>query len=315
MTRAFFIPDIMEPFKLYILGCGSAKPSNGHLPSCQVLELRGKLYMIDCGEGAQMQWSRVKLGMNRLGHIFISHSHGDHCFGLPGLISTMGLLGRTADLHIHAPAELKPFIDCVLKGFCKEMDYQVLFHEVDTKQHQLVHEDRSVEVWGLPLCHRVPCAGYLFKEKPLLPHILPEMLQAYHIPVSQINNIKAGQDWVTEDGEVIPCTRLTRPAAPPRSYAYCSDTLYRPRLASWVEGVDLLFHEATFGEEYAKHAQQTGHSTACQAAMIAKAARVKRLIIGHYSGRIKDETVHLAEAQMVFPDTFLSQEGQVWEVN
>lgn len=304
----------MEPFKIHILGCGSAKPSNGHLPSCQVLDLRGKLYMIDCGEGAQMQWSRVGLGMTRLGHIFISHSHGDHCFGLPGLISTMGLLGRTADLHVHAPADLKPFVDCVLDRFCREMDYHVYFHEVDTKQYQMVYEDRSVEVWSLPLQHRMPCSGYLFREKPLLPHIRPEMLEAYHIPVSQVNNIKAGMDWVTEDGEVIPHERLTRPAVPPRSFAYCSDTLYRPQLSEWVRGVDMLFHEATFGEEFVRRAEQTGHSTPRQAALIAKSAQVKRLLLGHYSGRVKDEEAHLAEAKAVFPESFLSCEGQVWEV-
>lgn len=261
-----------------------------------------------------MQWARVGLGMSRLNHIFISHIHGDHCFGLPGLISTMGLLGRTADLHIHAPAGLKPFVDCILTHFCQDMDYDVFFHEVDTTQHQMVYEDRSVEVWSLPLKHRVPCAGFLFKEKPLLPHIRPEMLQAYDIPVSQVNNIKAGMDWTTPDGDVIPNSRLTRPADPPRSYAYCSDTQYMPRLAQWLKGVNLLFHEATFGEGYAKRAQQTCHSTARQAAMVAEAAGAGRLLVGHYSGRVKDEKMHLAEAKEVFANSFLSNEGQVWDV-
>lgn len=261
-----------------------------------------------------MQWARVGLGMSRLNHIFISHIHGDHCFGLPGLISTMGLLGRTADLHIHAPADLKPFVDCILTHFCQDMDYDVFFHEVDTTQHQMVYEDRSVEVWSLPLRHRVPCAGFLFKEKPLQPHIRPEMLQAYDIPVSQVNNIKAGMDWTTPDGDVIPNSRLTRPADPPRSYAYCSDTQYMPKLAQWLKGVNLLFHEATFGEEYAKRAQQTCHSTARQAAMVAEAAGAGRLLVGHYSGRVKDEKLHLAEAQEVFVNSFLSNEGQVWDV-
>lgn len=300
----------MEPFTLHILGCGSAKPSNGHLPSCQVLKLRGKLYMIDCGEGAQMQWARMGLGMTRLGHIFISHSHGDHCFGLPGLISTMGLLGRTADLHIHAPADLQPFVDCVLQSFCQDMDYKVFFHTIDTKQYALIYEDRSVEVWSLPLHHRVPCAGFLFKEKAMQPHIRPDMMEAYGVPVSQINNIKAGMDWVTEDGEVIPHERLTRPAEPPRSYAYCSDTMYKASLAEYVKGVDLLYHEATFGEEYAKRAQQTGHSTARQAGMMAKLCGAKRLLIGHYSGRVKDEAAHLCEAQTEFADTLLAAERQ-----
>ncbi len=303
----------MEPFTIHVLGCGSAKPSNGHLPSCQVVTLRGKLFMIDCGEGAQMQWTRKGLGMMRLSHIFISHSHGDHCFGLPGLISTMGLLGRTSDLHIHAPSDLKPFVDCILECFCKEMEYKVFFHEVDTKQHQLIYEDRSVEVWSLPLRHRTLCSGYLFKEKPLLPHIRPEMLEAYGIPVSQINNIKAGMDWVTEDGTVIPHERLTTPADAPRSYAYCSDTMYKPSLAEYMQGVDLLYHEATFGEEYAKRAQQTGHSTARQAGQMAKAAGAKRLAIGHYSGRVKDEAAHLGEAKAEFENTILTGEGM--EIN
>lgn len=299
---------------LHILGCGSAKPANGHLPSCQVLNARGKLFMIDCGEGAQMQWNRMGLGMTRLGHIFITHSHGDHCFGLPGLISTMGLLGRTADLHIHAPADLQPFIECTLKYFCEGMDYQVFFHVVDTRQHQLIFEDRSVEVWSLPLVHRVPCCGYLFREKPTLPHVRPEMLQAYQIPVSQVNNIKAGADWVEEDGTVIPNSRLTTPAEPPRAFAYCSDTLYQPCLAEWVKGVDLLYHESTFNEENIMRAKQTCHSTARQAAMIARDAQVKRLCIGHYSGRIKDEEALLAEAREVFADTLLAQERQTVQI-
>lgn len=305
----------MEPFKVYYLGVGSAKPSNGHLPSCQVVEIRGKLFMLDCGEGAQMQWGRMGLGMTRLGHIFITHAHGDHCFGLPGLISTMGLLGRTADLHIHAPASLKAFVDIVLQDFCQDMDYKVFFHVVDTKQFQLVHEDRSVEVWSLPLRHRLPCAGYLIKEKPLQPHIRPEMLECYGIPISQINNIKAGRDWVTEEGEVIPNERLTRPADPPRSYAYCSDTIYLPRLAELVDGVNVLFHEATFGEDRTQRAKQTFHSTARQAAMLAQSVNARKLVIGHYSGRIKDEKAHLKEAQDIFPNTVLSKEGMCIDVD
>lgn len=304
----------MEPITLHILGCGSAKPANGHLPSCQVLNMRGKLFMIDCGEGAQMQWSNMGLGMTRLGHIFITHAHGDHCFGLPGLISTMGLLGRTADLHIHACEELRPFIECTLKYFCEGMDYQVFFHPVDTHQHQLIFEDRSVEVWSLPLKHRVPCCGYLFKEKPTLPHLRPEMLQVYDIPVSQANNIKAGADWMMDDGTVIPNSRLVSPADPPRSFAYCSDTLFRPQLAEWVKGVSLLYHEATFNEENLLRAKQTCHSTARQAATVAHNAGVGQLCIGHYSGRIKDEQALLQEARDVFPNTLLAKEKMVVDI-
>lgn len=270
--------------------------------------------MVDCGEGAQMQWSNMGLGMTRLGHIFITHCHGDHCFGLPGLISTMGLLGRTADLHIHAPEGLRPFVDCTLQNFCEGMEYKVFFHAIDTKQHQLVHEDRSVEVWSLPLTHRVPCCGFLFKEKPTLPHIRPEMLAAYDIPVSQINNIKAGADWTTEDGTVIPNNRLTTPAEPPRSFAYCSDTLFKPQLAEWIKGADLVYHEATFNDENLLRAKQTCHSTARQAATIALKAEAKKLCIGHYSGRIKDEEALRKEAAEVFPNTILAAEKLILDI-
>lgn len=270
--------------------------------------------MIDCGEGAQMQWSRMGLGMTRLGHIFITHAHGDHCFGLPGLISTMGLLGRTADLHIHAPEGLRPFIDCTLQLFCEGMDYHVYFHTVDTHQFQMVHEDRSVEVWSLPLQHRVPCCGFLIREKATLPHIRPEMLQAYNIPVCQANNIKAGMDWTAEDGTIIPNARLTTPAEPPRSFAYCSDTQFRPQLAEWVKDVNLLYHEATFNEENLQRAKITCHSTARQAATIAQKAGVGQLCIGHYSGRIKDEKALQKEAQEIFPNTILAQEKMIIEV-
>ncbi len=263
--------------------------------------------MIDCGEGAQMQWSNMGLGMTRLGHIFITHAHGDHCFGLPGLISTLGLLGRTAELHIHAPEELRPFIDCTLQYFCEGMDYKVHFHAVDTRQHQIIFEDRSVEVWSLPLNHRVPCCGYLFREKSTLPHIRPEMIQAYNIPVSQINNIKAGADWTEEDGTIIPNSRLVTPADPARSFAYCSDTLFRPQLAEWVKGVNLLYHEATFNEENQLRAKQTCHSTAKQAATIALKAEVKKLCI-------KDEKALLQEACEVFANTILAQERMTVEV-
>ncbi len=304
----------MEPMSLHILGCGSAKPSNGHLPSSQVLNARGKLFMIDCGEGAQMQWNGMRLGMARLNNIFITHAHGDHCFGLPGLISTMGLLGRTSDLHIYGPEGLRPLVDCTLQHFCEGMTYQVFFHAVDTTRHQMIMEDRSIEVWSLPLVHRVPCCGYLFREKPTLPHIRPEMIQAFGIPVSQVNNIKAGADWVEEDGNVIPNSRLVTPPDPPRAFAYCSDTQFQPRLAEWTKGVDLLYHEATFNDENELRARQTCHSTARQAATIAHKAQVRKLCIGHYSGRIKDEAALLGEARQVFENTILAREHMTVEI-
>ncbi len=304
----------MESFNVHILGCGSAKPSTRHNAACQVVEIRGKLYMIDCGEAAQIEFACQKLNINRLGHIFISHNHGDHVFGLPGMISTMGLLGRTAELHIHGPEKVRELLDVTLGTYCQGMEYEVHFHPVDTTRHQLVFEDRSIEVWSLPLTHRVPCCGYLFREKPRLPHIRREMIDALQIPLSQINNIKAGASWTMDDGTVIPHENLTTPAEPPRSYAYCSDTAYRPELVPLVKGATLLYHEATYPEELSDRAQEYCHSTSQQAAKVAREAEVKRLCIGHYSLRIKDEGAHLREAQEVFQNTILTHEGQIIRV-
>lgn len=298
----------MEPITLHILGCGSAKPTLNHLPSAQILEMRGKYYMIDCGESVQTTMQRMKLAMLKIGHIFISHNHGDHVFGLPGLISTMALLGRTAQLHIHGPKDLQEFLNITLKVYCEGMDYEVIFHPIRTHEHYIIYEDRSVEVWSIPLNHRVPCTGFLFKEKQSLPHIRRDMIEAFNIPISQINNIKAGASWTTEDGTLIPHERLTTPAEPARSYAYCSDTRYTPNIATIVKGVDLLYHEATFPQELLTQAKKTMHSTALEAALIAQAAEAKKLIIGHYSARIKDEHLLLEEAKEVFENTILATE-------
>ena len=265
--------------------------------------------MIDCGEGSQTRFARQGLSMSRIGHIFISHAHADHCLGLPGLICTMSLLGRTSQLHIHGPQELDTFLNSALSLFCPNLEFKVLFHAVDTRVHALVHEDRSIEVWSLPLRHRVPCCGYLFREKPGLPHIRRDMIDMYEIPVSQINNIKAGMDWTLPDGTLVPNRKLTTPAAQPRSYAYCSDTAWQPNLAPMIEQVNLLFHEATYDKENEFRAHQTFHSTTLEAAQVAKEARAGCLCIGHYSSRMHDEQQMLAEAQSIFPNTILADEG------
>ena len=304
----------METFKVNILGCGSAKPTTRHMPTAQIVDFRSKYFMLDCGEGAQVQMQRMGLSMSRIGHIFITHNHGDHVFGLPGLISTMALLGRTAGLYIHGPKEIEGFLSCILSTYCEGIGFKVEFIPVDPTSHSLIYEDRGLTVWSLPLKHRVPCCGYLLKEKERLPHIRREMIDAFDIPVSQINNIKAGASWTTPDGTVIPHERLTTPATPARSYAYCSDTRYLPHLASLVRGVDLLYHEATFPDERQLRAAQTAHSTARQAARVARDAQAGRLIIGHFSASIKDEEALLKEAQEVFPQTCLAHEGLTLDV-
>lgn len=298
-------------FELNILGCGSAKPTTRHQPTSQILNVRGKFFMIDCGEGVQTQMQKMGLSMMNIGHIFISHNHGDHVFGLPGIIGTMDLLGRTSELHVHGPLQVGDFIDYLLKTFYTDIGYNVIFHPVDVHQHALVYEDRSITVHSIPLQHRLPTCGYIFREKPGLPHIRREMIDAFNIPISQINNIKAGASWTTEDGTIIPHERLTTPANPPRSYAYCSDTVYLPHLKDILNGVTLLYHEATYMHERAPRAEQTRHSTALQAAMQARDAKVEQLCLGHFSASLKDENALLREAQSVFPNTILANEGLV----
>ena len=304
----------MEKFELHILGCGSALPTTRHFATSQVVNLREKLFMIDCGEGAQMQLRRSRLKFSRLNHIFISHLHGDHCFGLLGLISTFGLLGRTADLHIHSPEGLEELFAPMLAFFCKTLTYKVLFHEFETKEPALIYDDRSVTVTTIPLKHRIPCCGFLFEEKQRPNHIIRDMVDFYKVPVYELNRIKNGADFVTPEGEVIANSRLTRPSAPARKYAYCSDTMYLPKIAGQIKGVDLLFHEATFANADLPRAKETFHTTAAQAGEIAKAAGAKKLVIGHFSARYEDENVLLKEASDVFPETVLAKETLCLEV-
>lgn len=299
----------MEKFEIHILGCGSALPTTRHFPTSQVLNVRDKLYMIDCGEGAQLQFRKSHLKFSRLNHIFISHLHGDHCFGLLGLFSTLNLLGRTAELHVYSPPGLEQLLQPMLTFFCHDMTYSVLFHEFDTQVPALIFEDRSLTVTTLPLRHRMPCCGFLIAEKPSPRHIIREMVDFYQVPLYELNRLKNGEDYVTPQGEIIANARLTRPSDPPRRYAYCSDTLYQPHLAAALQGVDLLFHEATFAESEASRAKETCHTTARQAAQLAQAAGAKRLLIGHYSARYEDETLLLKEASEIFPHTLLAQEN------
>ena len=289
---------------LTILSCGSAKPTATQTPSSQLLRLRDKDFLIDCGEGAQLTMARMRLlPPHRLGHIFISHLHGDHCLGLIGLISTLGMLHRTADLHIHAPAPAERLFSQWLDFFCKDNTFKVLFHEIDTRKHEVIYEDNTVTVKSLPLKHTVPCCGFLFEEKLGLRHYKREIGDAYGISTAYITAIKQGADYVMPDGRVIPNSELTTDPDKPFRYAYCSDTAYNERLVEMIEGVDCLYHEATFTEELLMRAKETGHSTARQAAEIARLAHAKQLIIGHFSSRYNDVMPLLEEAREVFSNT------------
>jgi ribonuclease Z len=279
-----------------------------------VVEVREKLLMLDCAEGTQTQLRRSHARFTKLSHVFITHLHGDHCFGLIGMISTFGLVGRTATLHVYGPEALGPILRGQIDFFTHDLGFEVEFHPVDTTRHPVIYEDCSIMVESIPLQHRLPTCGYLIREKQLLPHIRPEMMQAYRIPVSQVNNIKNGADWTMPDGEVIPNSRLVRPADPPRSYAYCSDTRYLPSLHQLVKGVNTLYHESTYGEDKIQSAEKYHHSTARQAAMVARDAGVGKLLLGHYSSRYEDENVLLREAKEVFENTYLTNEMDVFDV-
>ena len=305
---------IMEPFKVHILGCGSALPTLQHNASSQIVELREKLFMIDCGEGTQIQLRRSRIHFSKIIAVFISHLHGDHCFGLPGMISTFGMTGRTAPLHVYAPAAFEPILDQTLSFFCQGLEFKVVFHAVDTTQNKVVYEDRSLTIETIPLQHRIDCCGYLFREKPILPHIRRDMIDFYNIPISQINNIKAGADWVTPEGEVIANSRLTTPAEPARSYAYCSDTRYIKTLHELVKGVSTLYHESTYSAEDAERARIYWHSTSQDAAKVARDASVGKLLLGHFSARYNNESQLLEEAKEIFPNSYLTCEGATFDI-
>lgn len=298
----------MADFKVNILGCGSATPSLRHMPSCQVVDHRDRLMMVDCGEGAQLAMRRMRLKYSRLNNIFISHLHGDHCLGLPGLLSTMALHDTEGTVTVHTFAEGAELFERIINFFCRERSYDLRFNIIKP-EHAVIYEDKSLTVETFPLYHRVPCVGYIFREKPKLRHINREMVDFYKVPVAMMHSIKEGADFVLPDGTVVANERLTTPAEPAYSYAYCSDTVYNPLVAEAVKGVDVVYHEATYTDDDAEKARQRGHSTAGEAAKIALEAGAKKLIIGHYSKSYADESGHIADACRIFPDTIAANEG------
>ncbi len=301
----------MEKFEVTVLGCGSALPTVKHNGSGMVVNIREKYFLVDCAEGTQVELRRNHIHLNRLFNVFITHLHGDHCFGLMGLISTLGLLGRTAPLHVYGPQDIETLFRPLIDYHCNGMTYEVVFHPIDTHQNVCIYEDKSLQVFSIPLKHRIRCCGFYFKEKELSRHILKEAIEKYDIPISQINNVKAGLDYVMPNGQIIKNEVLTTPPSPARSFAYCSDTVFRPEIAEMMKGVDLLYHEATFAESEKLLCSKVYHSTAKQAAEIARLAGAKQLMLGHYSSRYNDETILQKEAAEVFENTILAKEGLV----
>ena len=298
----------MAKFQVNILGCGSATPTPRHNPSSQIVDFRDNLMMIDCGEGAQSMMRRMQLKFARLNHIFISHLHGDHCFGLPGLLSTLGLHERTGRLTVHLPAEgleaMKSFTDY----FIRECSFDIVYQPIE-RGGGLLLDTPSLQVSAFPLYHRVPCYGFLMSEKPKPRHLRGDMVRFYNIPVSRLQSIKEGADFVTDDGRVIPKAVLTSDPDPSVSYAYCSDTMFDPRVAESIRGVDTVYHEATYANDLAQNAHERGHSTAGEAGRIAALAGAKRLIIGHYSKRYETPDLLLSQAREEFPNVIAANEG------
>lgn len=300
----------MTKFEIKILGCGSALPTTRHNPSAQAIEMGSKLFLMDCGEGTQLQMRRCKVSFGKLHSIFISHLHGDHVFGLPGLISTLNLLGRKADLSIYAHEEINYLLRPTLDYFCSHISFVVHYIPLQKNECAEIFDNKSIRITTFPLNHRIASNGFLFEEKASLRHIKPEMIEFYGIPYREILSIKEGNDFVTESGKKIDNALLTTPGNPAKRYAYCSDTAYDESIIPHIQGADMLYHEATFADSEITLAKQTFHSTARQAAKIAKAAGVKKLIIGHFSSRYKTMERLLDESMSVFPNTELADEGK-----
>lgn len=298
----------MSSFSIHTLGCGSARPSLRHQPSSTVVQHRGSLYMVDCGEGAQLAFMRKRLSFSKLRHIFLTHLHGDHVFGLPGLIGTLALGGIGGDLTIHTFEEGKKELSRILDYFSRDIPFQLNFNVI-TPEERIILDTKSLTVRTVPLNHRIPTVGFIFEEKPKERHILPEMTNFHKVPISKMKDIKAGADFIKEDGTVIPNKLLTSDPTPSLSYAHISDTAYIPDLAEKIGPVDLIFHETTYLDDRLQDAIDRGHSTARQAATVARDAGAKRLLTGHYSSRYNDDSLFLQEAQEVFPNVILNKEG------
>jgi len=302
-------------FKLTILGCSSAIPTIERNPTAQLLNVNERFFLIDCGEGTQVQLRKYQLSYQRINHVFISHLHGDHYFGLIGLISSMHLLGRNKDLHIYAHQELKEIIDLQLAASNTELNFPLFFHPIPDDNEQLLFEDERISVRNILLNHSLKCSGFIFQEKKSKRKIVKDKIEKFNIPYDKYNGIKEGADWIDENGTVIKNKELTTENTPAHSYAFCTDTIYNEALIEKVKGVDLLYHEATFKKELSERAKETGHSTTFDAATIAKKSEVKNLLIGHFSQRYKNPDELLVETKEIFKNTYLAESGLILDFN
>ncbi|TAL62781.1 MAG: ribonuclease Z [Bacteroidetes bacterium] len=300
--------------KLTILGSSSALPTSERYPSAHVLNAHERLFLIDCGEGTQMQLRKNRIRFGKINHIFISHLHGDHIFGLYGLLSTFSLMGRKSPVHLYAPENYPQMLNCHLDDFDIHLSFDIDFIPLSAKDPVQILNDKYLTVTAFPLKHRIPSFGFLFREKKSERNIIKESIAKYHIPTVRIPAIKKGEDFVTSEGAIIRNEEITLPPPEPLSYAYCSDTKYFKRLASFVKGATVLYHEATFDESNRDLAAVTGHSTALDAARTAFDAGAGSLIIGHFSARYRTVSHLVEEAKTVFPDTFPAIDGKSFDI-
>jgi ribonuclease Z len=301
-------------FSVTILGSSSAKPTPNRNPSAQVVNIHEQYYLVDAGEGVQQQLVRYGVNPLKLRAVFISHLHGDHIFGLFPLISTLGLYGRRTPLQIFAPAPFGEILEFHLRYFDNKLPYEVVWNQIDTTKHSLLFDNRTIEVWSIPLRHRIPTSGFLFREKEPPLNIEKFKIEKYALSIAQITAAKRGEDIVLDSGEVVANTELTYRPYAPRSYAYLSDTNFSAKAAALVSGVDLLYHEATYSAAEQKTAKERGHSTTADAAKAALQSGAKRLIIGHFSSRYKDENILVEETRTILPETYPATEGTTFTV-
>lgn len=301
-------------FELTVLGSSSALPTSTKFPSAHALNVQERFFLIDCGEGTQVQLRKSKIKFSRIEHVFISHLHGDHVFGLFGLLSTYNLLGRKSDLHIYGPSDLQKIIDFYIEHFAQDNSFQIIVHKLVQRKYQKIFEDKVVEVYAFPLKHRIQTFGFLFREKNRPSNLKKEMIKKFSLTIKQIQAIKNGADLQTEDGIIIPNIELTIPSYKCRSFAYCSDTAVYEKIVEYVHGVDLLYHETTFLDADKKLAKLTGHSTTTQAASIAQKAEVQKLLIGHFSSRYNNRDAFIQEARTIFANAFEAEELKTFNV-
>ncbi|ODS88796.1 MAG: ribonuclease Z [Chryseobacterium sp. SCN 40-13] len=294
---------------LTILGFNSAIPTVNSAPTAQLLEMEERHFLIDCGEGTQVQLRKAKSRFSKINHIFISHLHGDHCFGLPGLIASFRLLGRETPMHIYGPKGIAEMLETIFRLTETHRGFEIIYHELSSKQSEKIYEDQRVEVFTIPLKHRIYCNGYLFREKQKPRHLnIKEIIKYPEIETCDYHNLKLGKDFILKDGYVLKNEVLTTEPTTSVSYAFCSDTRYSEEIIPIIQNVDVLYHEATFLHDLSEMAQHTGHSTALEAARIARKAQVGKLILGHFSNRYQDLSVFTDEARKIFAETYLPQQ-------